>query len=186
MSATASPHDCLARWTFNQPILQRCPILLSIEVISVYSYPRESICWPRMSTAEMKDHDRKPKTFVLCFDGTGNKFSGTEADSNILKIYRMLDRSGDQVFTYYQPGIGTYITSGDLDHTSIADRIGSWYIKAKDSAIGTSFADHVMGGYKFLMRFYTPGDDIYMFGFSRGSYIARYASPNMHRHVSAY
>ncbi|EER38580.1 conserved hypothetical protein [Histoplasma capsulatum H143] len=24
-----------------------------------------------------------PKTFVLCFDGTGNKFSGDESDSNI-------------------------------------------------------------------------------------------------------
>ena len=126
-----------------------------------------------MSTAGMNDLNRRPKTFVLCFDGTGNKFSGTDVDSNILKIYRMLDRSDDQVFTYYQPGIGTYISTGDLDHTSIADRIASWYSKAKDSAIGTSFAHHVMGGYKFLMRYYIPGDDIYMFGFSRGSYIAR-------------
>jgi uncharacterized protein (DUF2235 family) len=40
------------------------------------------------------------KKFVLCFDGTGNKFSGTEADSNILKIYRMLDRNGDDQFHY--------------------------------------------------------------------------------------
>jgi uncharacterized protein (DUF2235 family) len=38
----------------------------------------------------------------------------------------------------------------------------------------TSFDDHVIGGYKFLMRFYTPGDDIYMFGFSRGAYTARF------------
>jgi hypothetical protein len=38
------------------------------------------------------------KKFVLCFDGTGNKFSGTDSDSNILKIYRMLDRNGDDQF----------------------------------------------------------------------------------------
>jgi uncharacterized protein (DUF2235 family) len=44
------------------------------------------------------------KKFVLCFDGTGNKFSGTDSDSNILKIYRMLDRNGDDQFHYYQPG----------------------------------------------------------------------------------
>ena len=31
-----------------------------------------------------------------------------------------------------------------------------------------------MGGYKFLMKYYTAGDDIYMFGFSRGAYIARF------------
>ena len=29
------------------------------------------------------------KEFVLCFDGTGYKFRGDEADSNILKIYRV-------------------------------------------------------------------------------------------------
>jgi uncharacterized protein (DUF2235 family) len=50
---------------------------------------------------------RKAKRkFILCFDGTGNKFSGTDADSNILKIYRMLDRNEDDQFHYYQPGIG--------------------------------------------------------------------------------
>ena len=61
-----------------------------------------------MTTAAENDMQRKPKTFVLCFDGTGNKFSGTDADSNILKIYRMLDRdSDDELYAYYQPGIGT-------------------------------------------------------------------------------
>jgi uncharacterized protein (DUF2235 family) len=117
------------------------------------------------------DSNRKPKSFVLCFDGTGNKFSGTDADSNILKVYRMLDRN--EVHSFYQPGIGTYITSGTLDHTSIAARVASWYAKAKDSAVGTSFADHVMGGYVFLMRYYTPGDDLFFLGFSRGAYTAR-------------
>lgn len=78
------------------------------------------------------------KKFVLCFDGTGNKFSGTEADSNILKIYRMLDRNGDDQFHYYQPGIGTYVTStnGKMSRTSRLDKFKSWYAKAKDSAIG--------------------------------------------------
>ncbi|KAH8726273.1 hypothetical protein GQ44DRAFT_571521, partial [Phaeosphaeriaceae sp. PMI808] len=116
------------------------------------------------------------KKFVLCFDGTGNKFSGTDADSNILKIYRMLDRNGDDQFHYYQPGIGTYVTkaNGSLTRSSRVDKFKSWYAKAKDSAVGTSFDLHVMAGYKFLMRYYTPGDDIYFFGFSRGAYTARF------------
>lgn len=29
------------------------------------------------------------KHFVLCFDGTGNKFCGDESDSNVLKIFRV-------------------------------------------------------------------------------------------------
>jgi len=53
-------------------------------------------------------------------------------------------------------------------------RFKSWYAKAKDSAVGSSFDHHVVGGYRFLMRFYSPGDEIYIFGFSRGAYIARF------------
>jgi uncharacterized protein (DUF2235 family) len=47
-------------------------------------------------------------------------------------------------------------------------------MKSKDSAVGSSFDQHVVGGYRFLMRFYNPGDEIYIFGFSRGAYIARF------------
>lgn len=47
-------------------------------------------------------------------------------------------------------------------------------MKAKDSAVGSSFDQHVVGGYRFLMRFYAPGDAIFIFGFSRGAYIARF------------
>jgi hypothetical protein len=57
------------------------------------------------------------KTLVLCFDGTGmyssllislanncqgNKFHGDTSDSNILKIFRMLDRSGEHNYHYYR------------------------------------------------------------------------------------
>lgn len=117
---------------------------------------------------------RPKNSFVLCFDGTGNKFSGTEADSNILKLYRMLDRSDAHMYTFYQPGIGTYITSHTMQTTSTAGKIKSWYSKAKDSAVGTNFAEHVIGGYKFLMRYYSCEDDLFFFGFSRGAYTARF------------
>ncbi|GJP91488.1 sporulation associated protein [Aspergillus niger] len=117
---------------------------------------------------------RVPKHFVLCFDGTGNKFSGDQSDSNVLKIFRMLDRSKSHQFHYYQPGIGTYVTSKSLSSHGRIQKIKSAYFKAKDSAVGSSFDEHVMGGYKFLMRYYQTGDDIYFIGFSRGSYIARF------------
>ncbi|RDA96275.1 hypothetical protein CP533_1680 [Ophiocordyceps camponoti-saundersi (nom. inval.)] len=117
---------------------------------------------------------RGARKLVLCFDGTGNKFHGDESDSNILKIFRMLDRTAADQYHYYQPGIGTYVVSGSLSHTGVKARINSWYTKAKDSAVGSSFDQHVVGGYRFLMRFYVPGDEIYMFGFSRGAYIARF------------
>lgn len=71
-------------------------------------------------------------------------------------------------------GIGTYVISKSLSHTSLSSRLRSWYMKSKDSAVGSSFDQHVVGGYRFLMRFYSPGDEIYIFGFSRGAYIARF------------
>lgn len=40
--------------------------------------------------------------------------------------------------------------------------------------MGSTLDEHVMAGYKFLMRYYRDGDDIYLFGFSRGAYIARF------------
>lgn len=35
------------------------------------------------------------RKLILCFDGTGNKFHGDDSDSNILKIFRMLDRTAN-------------------------------------------------------------------------------------------
>lgn len=86
----------------------------------------------------------------------------------------MLDRSKSHQYHYYQPGIGTYVTTKSLSSHGRIQRIRSWYEKAKDSAVGSSFDEHVMGGYKFLMRYYSPGDEIFFIGFSRGSYIARF------------
>jgi uncharacterized protein (DUF2235 family) len=106
----------------------------------------------------------------------GNQFHGDSSDSNILKIFRMLDRSSGNGFHYYQPGIGTYVASANLSTSGSIQKLKNWYIKAKDSAVGTSFDEHVVGGYKFLMQYYSPGDNIYMFGFSRGSYTARFLS----------
>ena len=46
--------------------------------------------------------DSKHKCLVLCFDGTGNRFLGNESDTNIVKIYQMLDRTSPDQYHYYQ------------------------------------------------------------------------------------
>lgn len=43
-----------------------------------------------------------PRRLVLCFDGTGNKFHGTEEDTNIVKIYEMLEKNTPGQYHYYQ------------------------------------------------------------------------------------
>jgi uncharacterized protein (DUF2235 family) len=39
---------------------------------------------------------------VLCFDGTSNRFQANSADTNIVKIYEMLDRESNNQYHYYQ------------------------------------------------------------------------------------
>lgn len=46
--------------------------------------------------------------------------------------------------------------------------------KTLDLALATSFNKHVIGGYRFLARRWKPGCKIYLFGFSRGAYTARF------------
>ncbi|KAF2478295.1 uncharacterized protein BDR25DRAFT_251030 [Lindgomyces ingoldianus] len=126
----------------------------------------------------------KPKRLVLCFDGTGNKFLGNEADTNIVKLYQLLDRRNPDQYHYYQPGIGTYIEN---DTSNASSGGGLWHrIKASvyssiDQGIATSFVDHVVAGYRFLMRYYSEGDQIYIFGFSRGAYTARFLAEMVYK-----
>ncbi|KAK2865275.1 hypothetical protein FQN49_003734 [Arthroderma sp. PD_2] len=121
------------------------------------------------------------RRLVLCFDGTGNQFNGNESDSNVVKIYQMLDRYDKRQFHYYQPGIGTF-SVGASSGITMFGRLRSKISEVIDKAIGTSFEYHVTSGYRFLMRYYKPGDDIYIFGFSRGAYTARFLA-EMIEHV---
>jgi len=58
------------------------------EYFSAHNNPR-----PHPAMPGEKESRRKARKLVLCFDGTGNKFHGDDSDSNILKIFRMLDRT---------------------------------------------------------------------------------------------
>jgi hypothetical protein len=108
-------------------------------------------------------------------DGTGKAYKGDGSDTNIVKIFQMLDRRTHNQFHYYQPGIGTYVQQQHLIVSNWSPtRIWTGAGIALDYAIGTTFQTHVMDAYKFIMRYYMPGDLIYVFGFSRGAYAARY------------
>lgn len=44
----------------------------------------------------------QPRKLILCFDGTGNAFSGSNADTNVVKLLNKLDRNHPNQFHYYQ------------------------------------------------------------------------------------
>jgi hypothetical protein len=50
-----------------------------------------------------------------------------------------------------------------------------------DSGFATTFDAHVIAGYRFIMRYYKEGDKIYLFGFSRGAFTARFLARMIYR-----
>lgn len=113
------------------------------------------------------------RNIVLCFDGTNNKYAAT--NTNVVKLYGMLDRAGNNQLAYYQPGIGTIPPPGMWGKTK------RWLITKLDLAIAWLLPNHVMDGYRFLMRFYRKGDRVFIFGFSRGAYTARALAAMLHK-----
>lgn len=55
-----------------------------------------------LAANEAMDMFLEPKKLVLCFDGTGNTFSGSNADTNVVKLLNKLDRHAPRQFHYYQ------------------------------------------------------------------------------------
>ncbi|CAE6442142.1 unnamed protein product [Rhizoctonia solani] len=108
----------------------------------------------------------KPRTLVLCFDGTTNYFD--ETNTNVVKLFSLLKRDNqEEQMVYYQPGVGTYTPPGILLPITLK------LTRIADQAIALYLDKHVMGGYEFLMKNYRDGDKICLFGFSRGAYTAR-------------
>ena len=114
-----------------------------------------------------------PRKLILCFDGTNDKYSAD--NTNVVKLYAMLDRTHADQLTYYQPGIGTLLPQG------IFGRLRKRLVTLVDSAIAALLQEHVTDGYRFLMRYFRPGDEIFIFGFSRGAYTARVVAGMLHK-----
>ena len=91
-----------------------------------------------------------PSEIVLCLDGTSNKFAA--ANTNVVKLYAMLDRTRPDQFSYYQPGIGTIPPPG------VWGKFKQWFITRLDLAIAWLLPNHVSDAYRFLMRYYQDGD----------------------------
>jgi len=104
------------------------------------------------------------KRLVVCCDGTWNtpdqKDRGVPRPSNVVKLARwVLPQAGDGSVqkTYYDRGVGT----GDL-----VDRLFG-------GAFGVGLSHNAREAYQFLSSNHEPGDEVYLFGFSRGAYTVR-------------
>jgi len=100
------------------------------------------------------------KRIVLCADGTWNTPHGPAAmpvDTNVRKLFLLLNDDDSQL-KYYDSGVGT-------NGTAFEHFFGG--------TMGDGLFQKVQDGYTVLAYVWDPGDEIYLFGFSRGAYTAR-------------
>jgi len=134
-------------------------------------------CQAQAEIDAKQPHPHKKKIFIFC-DGTGNKFIDTSSEknggnSNVVKLYTTLRVTSEQV-AYYHPGVGT------MGDPAIRRAVPRYWSKVKGLAFGAGFTDNVLDAYRYLMEVYNDGDDIYIFGFSRGAYTARALGGMLH------
>ena len=94
------------------------------------------------------------KRIVYCADGT---WQAPVNNTNVYRLYKALTMTADQV-TFYDDGVG-------------ADATG--LNRILQGAFGQGLVQKVQDGYTKIAHTYEPGDEIYLFGFSRGAYTAR-------------
>lgn len=101
------------------------------------------------------------KRLVCLLDGTWNDDDGAAPLTNVAKLCRAIlftDPRGTRQLVRYVSGIATS-----------EDR----WLSFLKGALGFEISDRIRAGYTFLSSVYEPGDEIYLFGFSRGAYEAR-------------
>ena len=94
------------------------------------------------------------KNIAVFSDGTCNE-SDKGYPTNVYKLYQAIERRTDNQVAFYDPGVGTNL------------------YKVTGSALGTGISKNIRECYEYIVDVYQPGDNIYLFGFSRGAYTIR-------------
>ncbi|MER5753730.1 DUF2235 domain-containing protein [Streptomyces sp. NPDC002088] len=98
------------------------------------------------------------KRLVICCDGTWNRADQPNR-TNVAKVALTVRRNaedGTEQRVYYHAGVG----------------VKRWE-RLRGGAFGFGLSRHVLDAYRFLVAGYDPGDQLYLFGFSRGAFTAR-------------
>jgi len=122
---------------------------------------------------QQNSEEKRIKHLIVLCDGTGQSSSRAGAESDfptnvknfsdcLLQCYKK-ERKGKnrevEQITYYQSGIGT----------SSVSKVS----EALQAGIAYGIDDIILDAYYFLCSNYQKGDEIFIFGFSRGAFIAR-------------
>lgn len=112
-----------------------------------------------------------PKNIILCCDGTNNQFAGDH--TNVIRTYKVAERSPQQL-TFYDCGVGT------MPEPWAGGKLAKRWSLLKGLAFGSGFTQNIEDAYRFLMANYEAGDQVFLFGFSRGAFTARAVAGMLH------
>lgn len=96
------------------------------------------------------------KRLVLLLDGTWNSSEDNTSVWRLSQLVAPRDGAGIEQLCYYTAGVGT--PRGE---------------KIRGGILGHGLDRDVIGAYRWLMGHYDQGDQIFLFGFSRGAFTAR-------------
>jgi uncharacterized protein (DUF2235 family) len=132
--------------------------------------------------SEITSKNTAPNTkrrLVLCLDGTWNstyELKDSDGDivarpSNILKMARGVNRygtDGAEQIVYYNTGVGA-----SSQYPGRATKLLTHVDRVLGGIFGAGFHSKVEEAITFISNNYRAGDDVFIFGFSRGAGIAR-------------
>ncbi len=106
------------------------------------------------------------KRLIICCDGTWNnpaqEDNGVPAPTNVYKLYNAVadhdERHEVKQLKYYHPGLGN-------EDGRLRALLGG--------AFGAGISEHICSAYHWLADNYAEGDQIYLYGFSRGAFTVR-------------
>ena len=117
------------------------------------------------------------KRFVICFDGTWQKLRQPQP-TNIAIIARSIahthtleDGSTIPQIVLYSQGVGSNVDA--LGKDGFVDGLSEWLNRMLGGVFGEGLEDNIVETYLRLAFNYEDGDEIYVFGFSRGAFCAR-------------
>jgi Uncharacterized alpha/beta hydrolase domain (DUF2235) len=110
------------------------------------------------------------RQLIICCDGTNNNLTGRSTDTNVTRLCELLDPDRQNQLLYYDPGVGN---PGELPGATVGDQISRTFERLYGLVFGKGIYENIAEAYRFLMRNYQPGDQIFLYGFSRGAFTAR-------------
>lgn len=113
---------------------------------------------------------RPPRQLILCCDGTNNTLTGGRHDTNVLKMIGQLVPETPDRLLYYDPGVGA---PDQVPPLGLLNELRRRWERIAGLANGRGIYENIAEAYLFLVDHYRSGDQIFLFGFSRGAFTAR-------------